>query len=173
MENRRRLLLRVSVKLMFAFAVLSLLWILITGGDEPEPIEPTIILPLPSLAPGESQQLDWHGRRLLLVGLDPTVVTHLSELEEQLVDPEAISARLRASTLLLVLDYGGELGCPLEWVGSEEATAPRPWLGGLRDRCRGTWYDPAGRIYRGQRWNRNLTVPPYRLRGGELLLGAD
>lgn len=178
----QRLLLRLSVKLMALIGLLLVSWALLDSLDRP--VEENIErLPLPQLAPGQLETLDWHGRRILLLGRSLVQNTRLDNLSDRVADPDGSHSeqppdlpspqRSRVERLFVAYNYGGEFHCPLEWVAAGEPSAPQPWLGGLRDRCQGTWYDSAGRVFKGQQVQRNLGVPPYRIDGPWLLLGAE
>ncbi len=162
MPDSRRLLLRVAVKLMLGLSLLALLWLFLNARERPQP-EPAEAFTLPELAPGELHKLVWRGRRILVLAYDPALLTRLNATDEHPAHPG----------LLVALDYGGELGCPLEWRGEGAAGAPKPWYGGLVDSCRGSWYDPMGRIYEGSNWGMDLRQPRHRIEGNTLLLGGE
>ena len=162
MPDSRRLLLRVAVKLMLGLGLLAILWVFINAREKPQP-EPAEAFALPELAPGEVHKLQWRGRRILVLAYDPALLERLNDLQEPPAHPG----------LLVALDYGGELGCPLEWRGEETEGAPKPWVGGLVDTCRGNWYDPLGRIYESPNWGMDLMQPIHRIEGDTLLLGGD
>lgn len=175
MPNHRRLLLRVAVKLMLGLSLLALLWLFI-NAHEPAETEPAESFPLPALAPGELHKLEWRGRRILVLAYDPALLGPLkgSALKDALAAPDdALAERLAHPGLLVALDYGGELGCPLQWRDADAAGAPQPWYGGLFEECRDSWYDPLGRIYAEASWGMNLGLPSYRIEGNTLLLGGE
>ncbi len=175
MPNNRRLLLRVAVKLMLGLSLLALLWLFINAREPAEP-EPAKAFPLPALAPGELYKLEWRGRRILVLAYDPALLEVLKgrRLHAALADPDdQLPRRLAYPGLLVALDYGGELGCPLEWRGTEASDTTQPWYGGLEDSCRGSRYDPLGRIYAEANWGMNLAQPQHRFEGNTLLLGGE
>ena len=73
----------------------------------------------------------------------------------------------------IALDYGTDLGCPLELVPADVNAPVIPWSGGFRDRCRGSWYDLSGRVYKEQKASRNLEIPAYSIEGDILNLGNN
>ncbi|TVP81879.1 ubiquinol-cytochrome C reductase, iron-sulfur subunit [Thioalkalivibrio sp.] len=175
-----RLRLRVTLKLMGLFALVFFVGLLISGlfsrpgGDIQLPLE----VDLRSIDAGEAQRLSWNGRRVLVLHRDRAMFEALAQ-DEALYDPasrfdrrpRSISASHRGwvPEWLVVYAESTDLGCDLEIVlpGAEG-----DWEGGFRDRCRQGRYDFAGRVYKGQPAMRNLEIPPHRIDGMRLILGA-
>lgn len=161
-DNPRRLLLRLGVKLMFLIAVVFSAYILIAPIEERKPQQakqtPPLRIHLNELA-SDFQRIPWQGGNLILLRGNGATPGRLS-------DPHYI---------YVAFDRGGGLGCPLQWLppaASVENAPLRPWPGGLRDSCDGTWYDTAGRVFSGQAITRNLESPAYRLVGELLEIGG-
>jgi ubiquinol-cytochrome c reductase iron-sulfur subunit len=178
-HGRRRLYLRLAAKLLgltaagaLAFALLAPLF--------PERAPATYSLDLAHLAPGAVQGIEWSGRRYVVLRRQPAQLTGLDSLEPALVDPRSRHSqqpdgtkgpgRSRTPEFFLALDYDPDFGCPLEYVPVTASAPVSPWMGGFRSPCSGSWFDPAGRVYRGQRATQNLRIPDYRMDGTRLVL---
>jgi len=184
-DTSRRLLLRVLVKLMLLCAAAIAIYVLLSSidsADEDKPSQPiaTLRVPLPTAATANPQRLVWAGGNLILLHRGPALLDALPRHDGRLFDPGSLSAKQPAAMtgpgrslrpdLFLAYDRGTDMGCPLNWIPAGDTTAPlQPWPGGLRDNCRGSWYDAAGRVFKGQEAQRNLDIPPYRLLEGGLL----
>lgn len=182
-DNPRRLLLRLSVKFLFLAAAILSGYVLFSSTEKPQKhAEPVNLLQV-ELAPVERTTVtrrQWAGGNLILLQRPHPTPAVKEALEAKLLDPLSQSARQptglskrgrsRQSGLFLAYDRGTDMGCPLEWVPGGNRQAPhQPWPGGFRDSCRGSWYDAAGRVFKGQEAQRNLDIPPYRLVKPDLL----
>ncbi|HEY9148707.1 MAG TPA: ubiquinol-cytochrome C reductase, iron-sulfur subunit [Gammaproteobacteria bacterium] len=181
-DTTRRLLLRVVVKLMLLAGIAATGYILFASLDEepqqahtPAPLQ----LPLPPVQHPTVTRHPWAGGNLLLLQY-PADAPVAYPPEARLFDPGSTQARQPAALALpqrslqrgvfLAYDRGTDMGCPLEWVAAGTRQGPiQPWPGGFRDTCRGSWYDAAGRVLRGQEAGRNLDIPPYRMLAPDLL----
>ncbi len=179
-----RLLLRVSIKLLSLFGLGAVFYTLLSslGHDNAEqPVAaPPLLHSLEGFAEGQSYRLAWGMGNLILVRRNEETLASLQRDTERLRDPLSQQARqpghLSPQTrsvrpdLFVAFDRGTDLGCPLKWIppGSHEAPQ-QPWPGGFRDSCRGSWYDAAGRVFKGQQAGRNLDIPPYRFLNEDLL----
>lgn len=153
---------------MFAIALFGSL----PSGPPDAAPEPTHRLYVGDLAPGEVRIDDWNGRRVILLRRTPAMIAALTGLEDALRDPDSNASRQPPAALnpgrslrpdlFVGLAYGTGMGCPLEFVPAEVPMRGIPWAGGFRDRCDGSLFDTAGRVYRGQPARTNLVVPPHR-----------
>jgi len=184
-DSSRRLLLRLSVKLMLASAVAITIYVLFssiqsTDESEPELSIAALRFQLPDTPQSNPQRIAWSGGNLILIVRNDSLLASLKQHEERLLDPHSLTAHQPAvihnperaiqPQLFLAFDRGTDMGCPLNWVPAGNREAPlQPWPGGFRDNCRGSWYDAAGRVFKGQEAQRNLDIPPYRLLEGGLL----
>ncbi|MCW8829172.1 MAG: ubiquinol-cytochrome C reductase, iron-sulfur subunit [Gammaproteobacteria bacterium] len=181
-DTPRRLLLRVVAKLMLLVGAAAVGYILFASLEEeqqqahtPAPIQ----LPLTPVRHPTVTRHPWPGGNLLLLQY-PADTPVAYPPETRLLDPNSAHARQPGGLaqpqrslqtgVFLAYDRGTDMGCPLEWVGAGTRQGPfQPWPGGFRDACRGSWYDAAGRVLRGQEARRNLDIPPYRLPAPDLL----
>lgn len=182
-ESTRRLLLRVSLKLLFLFAMSVTLYALFSSvlniSRKPEAIPP-LLFQVDSMAENELVRLAWAGGNVILLKRNAAVLASLNDnrdmledpLSQHSVQPEGLAEHTRSlrPELFVAFDRGTDMGCPLRWVPPGNLEAPwQPWPGGFRDSCRGSWYDAAGRVFRAQQAVRNVDVPPHRYRGKGLL----
>ena len=146
-DTPRRLYLRVIVKLLSLIALLSFVYILISGGEGEEESPSALALlqvDLQTLSSAQPQRLEWIGGPLQLL-----------RMGEQ---------------LYLYRDRGGSLGCPLAWHPPGNHAPPmQPWPGGYRDQCTSTWYHFDGHALPGQSHQQGLEPIPYRLLTTNLL----
>lgn len=180
-ESSRRLVLRVATKVLGAIALLAFVYVLLSSAlrGNSQPASEQFTVDLANLAPGKVLSLQWNGRAVLVLHRDEAMIEALGASASGLADPDSErsgqpeEARNRFRSLrpeyLVVIGHGTDLGCPVQWAGPEAAGAPEPWHGGFRDRCRGSWYDLAGRVYADQPATDNLPVPEHHFSSDALL----
>ena len=174
MSAQRRLYLRASLKLMAGIAVVVLLGLFLSARERPnppKPIDPTRI-DLADIVPGQMVISDWGTRKIVILHRSVETIEALSHGNDALLDPDSDNATQPAAAknayrslqpaYFIAIAYGTDMGCPLRHAPASEPAPVSPWYGGFQDQCRGSWYDPAGRVYREQAAVRNLVVPPYR-----------
>ncbi|MCK5639642.1 MAG: hypothetical protein KAJ19_02550 [Gammaproteobacteria bacterium] len=179
-----RLMLKISVKLMLTLGMVFLLIVFynyLFSSQQTRQQQEILELPLENLIPGEMHTLDWNGRQVFVFRRDTSMIKALQQPNTGLFDahsrhsrqPQATRNQTRSiqADYFIALDYGTDLSCPLTYIPAEARTTVSPWWGGFRDRCRGSWYDLAGRVYKGQQAKRNLEVPVYSIKGNVLNLG--
>jgi ubiquinol-cytochrome c reductase iron-sulfur subunit len=187
-DSPRRLLLRVAVKLLFLIGIGISIYILFASTGEQSPIKPTLPaplrIPLAQMNGNTFQRLPWQGGNLLLLRRTPGELAQLGSHDEQLLNPDSVHAhqppalpspaRSLYPELFIAFDRGTDLGCPLQWIaaGAADGAPIQPWPGGFRDSCAGSWYDAAGRVFKGQAAKRNLEIPAYRIDGELLEIGT-
>jgi len=179
----RRLYYRVILKLMALVLVLFVVQAMVRAFfSNPETdIRLALGVDLETLVPGEMRRLDWAGRELLILRRNEAMEAADAAHEDRLYDPasrlsnQPRDARNPGRTLVpgyfIAYAQGTDLSCPLDLV-TPEAAAEAGWGGGFTDRCRGSRYDFAGRVYDGQPARRNLEVPAYRVDGDRIVLGG-
>lgn len=182
--ERRRLVLRLVAKLMIVSFIIGLIYVFMRSLPGRSLQEATSRIDLGHLQSGQTMRYDWNGKRVLILKRGVYDLNTLQSLDTALLDPDSQHSRqpavadnpLRSITAkyFVVLDYGTDLNCGVEYLTVEQ-TGPegRAWLGGFKDRCRGSWYDLSGRVYKGQQAKRNLAIPPYIIEGQILILGAE
>ncbi|SCZ54645.1 Rieske (2Fe-2S) protein [Thiohalomonas denitrificans] len=174
-EPRRRFLATV-VKSMALFAVVMFSLALFgslpsnPGGD----IRPGLKLAVGDMLPGEFRRADWQGRPLVVLRRTPAMLAALADTRD-LRDPDSNASRQPPAArnpgrslrpeLFVAYGFGTSSGCPVDFVPAAESVGMEGWSGGFRDRCDGSLYDTAGRIYRNQPASKNLVVPSYREAG--------
>jgi ubiquinol-cytochrome c reductase iron-sulfur subunit len=186
-DTPRRLFLRLAVKLLFLLGVLAFIYILFAATGEETGTTASRKTPLQVTIPqsGQFQRIPWQGGNILLLRRNKELLTQLNRHNAQLLDPDSIAAHQPANLpspgrslrpeLFVAFDRGTDLGCPLQWIAPDNPRkAPlQPWPGGFRDTCGGSWYDAAGRVFKGQNATRNLDIPDYRLDGVLLEIGTN
>jgi len=184
-NSSRRLILRVGVKLMLLFSAIIVLFVLLSSirNHDNENVGvtiPPIRLQLSDTLETNPRRIPWAGGNLIMVWRDASLLSSLTQHDSLLVEPHFPSVHqstehiepVRAThpEIFVAFDRGTDMGCPLNWIPAGNHDAPlQPWPGGFRDNCRGSWYDAAGRVFKGQEAQRNLDIPPYRLLEGGLL----
>lgn len=182
-DSPRRLLLRLGVKLMTLTAVILIGYTLLSSIKEGQPKPDSAATLRLKLTPDQGQpvsRIPWSGGNLILLWRSAETVAQLKLLDNRLLDPASRNARQPADLaspgrsrhpeFFLAHDRGTDMGCPLKWIAPGDRGAPyQPWPGGLRDTCRGSWYDAAGRVFKGQPAGRNLDIPPNTLLQPDLL----
>ena len=179
-----RLLLRVSVKLFASLALVAVLYTLFSSlsndiSEQPKAAAP-LIHSLEEFTETKPYRIAWEMGNLILVRRNEGTIASLQSESEALLDPHSEHARQPENLsplirsirpdLFVAFDRGTDIGCPLKWVAPGNREAPlQPWAGGFRDSCRGSWYDAAGRVLKGQQAGRNLDIPPYRILEEDLL----
>lgn len=180
-DSGRRALLRVAAKLMALVGFASVGFVLVSSlfSTERKQVEP-IVVDVRGLQPGELRLERWDRRGVLILHRTEAMLHTLQARDDGLLDPSSEDSRQPEAArnayralrpeYFVAIAHGTDLGCELEFVPQDDAQ--RGWRGGFRDRCRGSRYDFAGRVYKDQEAYRNLEVPPYRfLPDGRLLIG--
>ena len=180
--DTRRLYYRAALKLLALGLALFVLQAMVSGffsHPETDAALP-VAIPLDGYEPGEMRLVQWAGQDLLVLRRSPAMDAADRAHEDRLYDApsrwsvQPREARNPGRTLLpgyfIAFARGTDLSCPLDRVGPDEAAA-QDWGGGFVDRCRGSRYDFAGRVYDNQPARRNLEVPAYRVDGNRIVLG--
>lgn len=182
-DSDTRLLLRVAVKLMSLAGVGLALYALLASvlsGEAPSGKSEPLLVRLDALSENQLLRVAWGEGNLLLLkrsaatlaSLDADTAGLQDPFSERSREPAGLPAATRSvrAALFVAFDRGTGMGCPLGWVPPGNRSAPQqPWQGGFRDSCDGSWYDAAGRVFKGQQAGRNLDIPPYRYIDGDLL----
>lgn len=125
------------------------------------------------MEPGQLLRVEWRGKPVWLLNRTPEVLETLATLDDQLSDPRSmVSIQPKSSQnayrsikpeLFLAIGLCTHLGCSPTF---RPEIAPndlgKEWKGGFFCPCHGSWFDLAGRVYRGVPAPTNLEIPPYQ-----------
>lgn len=149
----RKLLLRVTLKLMGILAVLWILYVFMQYSFKGKGNSESIRIDLSDLPPGEVKIVRLDGRPILI----------LHRTEAMLA---SLGASQQANPYLVIYQQSPDFSCPVEIVLPDESTP-----GGFRAICSDTRYDFAGQLLPNQNARFHLRQPEYSLNGEVLLLG--
>lgn len=181
----QRLRLRVAAKLLLAIGFFAAVYVLgvaaFTGGVPPDDT-PTLRVAIADMRPGETRQVVWDDKPVLVHRRTAEELAALRDDRLPLADPRSEASRQpewatgpfrsREPEWFVAIAVGTDFSCPLRWIpASDESVGGEAWPGGYEDECRGSRYDPAGRVFRRQFADRNLMVPPYAIAHGEVVIG--
>lgn len=125
------------------------------------------------LEPGQLLRVAWRGKPVWILMRTPEVLATLKTLDNELRDPmseESIQPdygknlyRSIKPEILVAIGICTHLGCsPTFRPELAPADLGDKWKGGFFCPCHGSWFDLAGRVYRGVPAPTNLEIPPYR-----------
>jgi len=135
------------------------------------------------MEPGQLLRVAWRGKPVWILMRTPEVLATLKTLENELRDPmseESIqpdySKNLYRSIkpeIFVAIGICTHLGCsPTFRPELAPADLGEKWKGGFFCPCHGSWFDLAGRVYRGVPAPTNLEIPPYRyVTENQLIIG--
>ncbi len=184
-----RLALRVLVKLLLLAAVVSFLWVLcspLLRSTLPQ-AEQRVIVDIAGLAVGEVKYITVQQREYLIMHRSRAMLDCLLTVEPYLFDPKSHLARQPSGlaqayrslqpAYFIALAHEPDLACPIRQVFDRPDKDALPeaaaWCGGFQDQCRGSVYDPAGRVYAKQAGERNLSIPEYHWQDKQLHINAQ
>lgn len=145
------------------------------------PVEVDISL----LEPGSIVKVEWRGRAIMIVHRTIEMLDSLSNVANQLSDPESQASvqpnyasnshRSLKPEILVVEGVCTHLGCaPLPRFDVAPEDLGDDWQGGFYCPCHGSKFDLSGRVYSGVPAPTNLTVPPYAfLDDNRVIIGED
>lgn len=162
-----------------AYVVLSVL----LSSDKSTRVIPTQIVDISGLRAGDSQIVLWSGRPVLVYRRTEAELAQLQINDDRLVDSGSNKSRQpswaknvnrsREPEWFVAIAVGTDFSCPIRVLpAAAEIFKDKPWAGGFVDDCRGSRYDQAGRVYRGQYADENLIVPDYVRKADVLILGG-
>ena len=139
-----------------------------------------VVADISKLEPGQLVIVKWRGKPVWVVRRDEAALATLSEVTDELRDPDSESSnqpeyatneyRSRNPEYLIMEGICTHLGCSPTY--QPEITAD--FQGGFFCPCHGSKFDFAGRVYQGVPAPLNLPVPPhYYIREGVILIGED
>ncbi len=134
---------------------------------------------------GQLIRAEWRGKPVWILNRTPKVLETLASLDNQLADPLSNESNqpeyaknpvrsIKPETLIAV-GLCTHLGCSPTF--RPEIAPPDlgdKWKGGFFCPCHGSWFDLAGRVYRGVPAPTNLDIPPHRYVTDSLIkIGED
>ena len=134
------------------------------------------------LKPGEKMDVEWRGRVVWVMRRTVEQIAALAKIPaSQLSDAESkkskqpayVDAKTRSISPDLVVMEGvcTHLGCsPSSKLVPGELG--NDWPGGFYCPCHGSKFDLAGRVFTGSPAPTNLTIPPYKVSGNNLVIGV-
>jgi len=125
------------------------------------------------MEPGQLIRVAWRGKPVWILNRTPEVLETLKTLDNQLRDPLSLESSQPESSknpirsikpeIFVAVGLCTHLGCSPTF---RPEIAPHDlgenWKGGFFCPCHGSWFDLAGRVYRGVPAPTNLEIPPYR-----------
>ena len=138
------------------------------------------------IEPGQMVVVEWRGKPVYVLRRTPDQIADLSELDDNLKDPESSSSdqpayisgtpRSLNDEYFVVVGLCTHLGCAPKFrpeVGAADLGGAS-WRGGFFCPCHGSKFDLAGRGYKGVPAADNLIIPPYSFEGDNVLvIGVD
>ena len=138
------------------------------------------------IEPGQMVVVEWRGKPVYVLRRTPDQIADLSELDDNLKDPESSSSdqpayisgtpRSLNDEYFVVVGLCTHLGCAPKFrpeVGAADLGGAS-WRGGFFCPCHGSKCDLAGRVYKGVPAADNLIIPPYSFEGDNVLvIGVD
>jgi ubiquinol-cytochrome c reductase iron-sulfur subunit len=122
---------------------------------------------------GQLIRVAWRGKPVWILQRSPEVLKTLTTLDGELRDPQSMESsqpdssknpsRAQKPEIFVAVGLCTHLGCSPTF---RPEVAPHDlgenWKGGFFCPCHGSWFDLAGRVYKGVPAPTNLEVPPYR-----------
>ena len=122
---------------------------------------------------GQLIRVAWRGKPVWVLNRTPEVLERLKTLDADLRDPLSNDSEQPSSSknagrsmkpeIFVAVGLCTHLGCsPTFRPEVSPVDLGEKWKGGFFCPCHGSWFDLAGRVYRGVPAPTNLEVPPYR-----------
>ena len=137
------------------------------------------------MQPGEKRTYKWRGKPVWILRRSEEALASLTEIEEQLSDPDSEVEQQPAYTqnsyrsikpeYLVVIGLCTHLGCSPKYRTKDDREGlGEDWKGGFFCPCHGSRFDLAGRVYKGVPAPANLVVPKYKfISDTRILVGDD
>lgn len=134
---------------------------------------------------GQLIRVAWRGKPVWLLNRTSEVLETLKTLDDKLRDPQSSesiqpvytknAARSLKPEIFVAVGLCTHLGCsPTFRPEIAPADLGPDWKGGFFCPCHGSWFDLAGRVYRGVPAPTNLEIPPYRyITDNQIIIGED
>ncbi len=139
---------------------------------------------LSKMEPGQLIRVAWRGKPVWILNRTPEVLETLGTLDSKLADPnsneslqpEYTKNALRAikPEIFVAVGLCTHLGCsPTFRPEIAPSDLGNDWKGGFFCPCHGSWFDLAGRVFRGVPAPTNLEIPPYRYVNDNLIIVGE
>lgn len=139
---------------------------------------------LSKMEPGQLIRVAWRGKPVWILNRTPEVLQTLGTLDSKLADPmsnesiqpEYTKNALRAikPEIFVAVGLCTHLGCsPTFRPEIAPSDLGNDWKGGFFCPCHGSWFDLAGRVFRGVPAPTNLEIPPYRYVNDNLIIVGE
>jgi len=139
---------------------------------------------LSKMEPGQLIRVAWRGKPVWILNRTPEVLETLGTLDSKLADPnsneslqpEYAKNELRAikPEIFVAVGLCTHLGCsPTFRPEIAPSDLGADWKGGFFCPCHGSWFDLAGRVFRGVPAPTNLEIPPYRYESDTLIVVGE
>lgn len=139
---------------------------------------------LSKMEPGQLIRVAWRGKPVWILNRTPEVLNTLSTLDNKLADPnsndslqpEYAKNAMRAikPEIFVAVGLCTHLGCsPTFRPEIAPSDLGNDWKGGFFCPCHGSWFDLAGRVYRGVPAPTNLEIPPHRYESDSLIIVGE
>ncbi|MGR9114985.1 MAG: ubiquinol-cytochrome c reductase iron-sulfur subunit [Gammaproteobacteria bacterium] len=137
------------------------------------------------MEPGQLIRVAWRGKPVWVLNRTPEVLDTLKTLDDKLRDPLSNESEQPVYTknpvrsikpeVFIAVGLCTHLGCsPTFRPEIAPADLGSDWKGGFFCPCHGSWFDLAGRVYRGVPAPTNLVIPPYRyVTDTQIIIGED
>jgi len=136
------------------------------------------------MEPGQLIRVAWRGKPVWILNRTPEVISTLGTLDSKLADPlsneslqpEDSKNALRSikPEIFVAVGLCTHLGCsPTFRPEIAPSDLGSDWKGGFFCPCHGSWFDLAGRVFRGVPAPTNLEVPPYRYVNDNLIIVGE
>lgn len=172
---------------MLLVALITVLYVALSvllSSDKSTRVMPTQIVDIAGQRAGVAQMLLWDGRPVMIYRRTQEEIAALMVADPRLLDAESGQSRQpswakndhrsREPEWFVSIGVGTDFSCPVKYLAaSPDLFMDKPWQGGFVDDCRGSRYDGAGRVYRGQYADENLIIPDYVRKADVLILGGQ
>lgn len=134
---------------------------------------------------GQLIRVAWRGKPVWILNRTPQVLDTLKTLNNELRDPLSLESKQPPSSknpvrsikpeIFIAVGLCTHLGCsPTFRPEIAPSDLGDKWKGGFFCPCHGSWFDLAGRVYRGVPAPTNLEIPPYRyVTDTQLIIGES
>ncbi|PKM12032.1 MAG: ubiquinol-cytochrome c reductase iron-sulfur subunit [Gammaproteobacteria bacterium HGW-Gammaproteobacteria-3] len=144
-----------------------------------------VTVDISKMEPGQLIRVAWRGKPVWLLNRTPQVLETLKTLDDKLRDPLSNESEQPDYTknplrsikpeIFVAVGLCTHLGCsPTFRPEIAPVDLGKDWHGGFFCPCHGSWFDLAGRVYRGVPAPTNLEIPPYHfVSDTQIIIGED